>query len=542
MNLLRPEAAVNVDVADEAARRAAASLGLPLIRLDHIDRAGPSRFSTFPAALMDDGARQAYPTPSDDSLWQAAALGTVSETARHGFSSLDVPLWTPPGDDWAGRAQLTSQTLLHSGTVQFQEQTTINGPVVTPMIIYVARRNDVEDCRMFWNIRALRSLLIDPQRVVVVPDTGTEHWHEFDRSLASVLTASTDVEPDVIIASIKVSAEKLDAIAQRFGLQASSAPIRSARAWPPPPLRTAPHTYRLNLEVLHYFVFERIYGQMREVRVQAFRSGTRLALQSPVSFRSQGYALMRVRGPALDPYPRKDSIATMILDNAVWRRDELEIGVAAQATYGLDLRLPTLRQVLERLLTTRGIEHSLSEKGALAVGLLRDSTTAELLLQPHVRVLIETLTTPRRAHLIRRLTQLVAEASVPDVAALIEGLGGRTDRRSRSFSDLRSLVRGLTLRTVEDLADRLWLERGLHNHVPAVQNRQLRPSRGGRRSSRMPCVRTPGGLPNRSPRDCDQLPPRCNRGPSERPRTPAPPDADGTTRSRRSNSPPPARG
>ena len=197
------------------------------------------------------------------------------------------------------------------------------------------------------------------------------------------------------------------------------------------------------------------------MRVQAFRSGTRLALESPVSFRSQGYALMRVRGPALDPYPRKDSIATMILDNAVWRRDELEIGVAAQATYGLDLRLPTLRQVLERLLTTRGIEHSLSEKGALAVGLLRDSTTAELLLQPRVRVLVETLTTPRRAHLIRRLTQLVAEASVPDVAALIEGLGGRTDRRSRSFSDLRSLVRSLTLRTVEDLADRLWLERGL---------------------------------------------------------------------------------
>lgn len=75
------EAAVNVDVDDALAQRAADALGLPYVRIAKIDHVGAARFNCHPLHVNPPVQPSTLPVVAVDGapLWQVAAAGFLSE-------------------------------------------------------------------------------------------------------------------------------------------------------------------------------------------------------------------------------------------------------------------------------------------------------------------------------------------------------------------------------------------------------------------------------------------------------------------------------
>ena len=459
---------VNVNIDSDTAERVAETLGLPVVDLADIDTSGRTQFSMHPANLHQTrlrfADRAAVLARADGALWEKTAAGDLTAEQVADCEGASVPVWRPRTADLIGRAQLEETCWLDVGAAHFAEHEMVGGPFAAPTIVWVTEPDSVEDCVYFWNLRALRSRRLRPAPMLLVPADGIFHWTGFADALAYRLARPEVIEPDVVLSSTSVEAERLDEIAGLLGLVRSTGPPRGGMGFSPPPPKRAPFTYRWDIAPRSYFLSPRRYGETTHTLVQVYRDGTVVEVDSPVQFTGGGGVLVRVASSAFDGLPKRPTTASLVMDDASWSEDELELAAYAQNRYRLELRIPSLRDAAWALLKNRTAQAALSTKGQLAHR-LKELGAAEVLLQDSVTQVIESLRTRRSQDLERALRRALDHVSPTDeLRDRLEELASEWGQRSkRGFLPISS-IKGLGENAgsaVEGLCFRSWAERGL---------------------------------------------------------------------------------
>ena len=459
VGLLRVDAMVNVDAPTEAAEKVAASLEKPLIDVRHIDHAGPSMFSTFPGRFAL-GADTSLSLPSDDTVWQSVALGRLNEAGLESLRQCGLSSWRAPGDDRGGRAQLFGHTPVELSLAQFRQSSASGSWPAAPMLLAVVAPNDVNGCRVFWNFRALRTLLGEPQPMALIPSRGIEHWVDFDKNLAGALARPVDIAPDVVVWGNRMPVRRLDSIAQSLGLVRHSGQLRSSLRFPPPPPREAPFSYATQVDPRHWLAFERRYGSVAQSRALVFPAGATVSFSPPIDGGAGGLALLRVSSPVISRYPQRSSVAGALLDNARWADGALEIGVTLQPQLQFTIRQPSMAEVLAQVLRERGVTSRPSDKAAV-VRLVTQRLAIARLVNPIAYGVVAQLTTPRSTTLLRAIEEKTGAGATRD--ELLDFIGasfGRGGQVVRSYDDLSQRVPSLNQEAIIELARARWIERG----------------------------------------------------------------------------------
>lgn len=457
------EGLVDVDVGASVAADVAKSFKLPVTELKHIDRSGITRFSTHPARLPDYGdPTQARVIPAVGSpLWQVVLAGDF--TAEH-EQALDGSFGyrRAPTADQVVRAALHGQTCLDQTVSNFAENYTAGASSI-PALIWMTTRDTYRDCLWFWNFRALNDRGHNPPPMMIVSADDLPHWIGFDRNLAHQLDRPDEFDPDVVVNSFSVSEERLHSLAQEFlGLHVSEQKLTSRIRFPAD-ARVPPHTYLTNLELRDFLLFERRYGESREVETYATAGRARLRFTSPIEFSGSGKTLLRMSSPLFDPFPRKDILAKRITNGATWRSDRLEIATNAMNSYQLELHFPSLHEATTLLIGEHTSEWHLSEKGKIADALNADSDLS-ILLRHSVHEAISHLTSPRSTSYLRQMEKMRKSGTSEDeVQAFGARWGGRGVRRYDSAEGLTNRLGKSAVQPVEALESLCamnWAERG----------------------------------------------------------------------------------
>jgi hypothetical protein len=461
--LARADSAVNVDVDPIAAAVAAEKLGMEVVPLAEIDRAGLSAFTVHPSAV---GPEQlpgfiAYVMASQKrQLWEVVGAGDLSDA--HLESMPEGTFYTRrPYDDEVARAQLGGRTLAERTCSQFGEHWAGGGPNPGPAVIWVTEPGSFRDCIYFWNMRALRPLRLGNVPMLLLPTGQVQNWLHFADELARVLERPDQFAPDAALCSFGVPEADLHQTASLLGLQLHDGEPRSTRDWPVP-MRKPPFTYRVDLNPWNWLNFERAYGEVTDVDVQLFRDITTVRFTSPVSFSAGGAALVRLSGAALDGLPRCPAIAERIVKEGSWRHGGLQITAHAVNEYLFPIHVPELPEVTDALLSKVTARHGLSAKKGQSGMAWLDQTDVGPLVQPGVFAAIRELTTPRSKELLRELRKLRKEGAVDDeLAEIAAHWGGRSERRYRSAEQLTNVPEGQAASALERLCAAGWAERGL---------------------------------------------------------------------------------
>lgn len=455
---------VNVDAPAEVAARAGSSMSLPVISIKNIDRSGPSRWTTHPANVADLSQRSNGSTmacASDAALWQIAAGGDLSEES---FAEVKSTGFTrrPRTEDEVGRAQLGNSTLLDRGVEQFGEHQATNGPGPSPAFLWITRPNSVKDCVWFWNCRSLRPLTFDRLPMHLLPHRGLDAWVGFGDQLQATLERAADIEPDLIVCSLSVDDAELASIVEQLGLRPSIKKLRTAQRFPPPPVRSAPFTYKLGIDPREFVLFAREYGRTTDAVVHVGGPRTILRVESPVRFTGSGYALVRLSSAAFEHIPRVPATATTFMRNATWVGSALQIATNATSPYQLEFRVPTLQEATWTVLNANTSSASLSDKGRLAHRLKETIDDGTIELDESAFDFLAALMTPRSKELQKELERVKATgAEDTELLELATMWGGRSQRRHRSVNELKGVVGKRAYDLSEGLAAAGWVERGL---------------------------------------------------------------------------------
>lgn len=466
IELSRPEGLVNVDVPGNDAALFAANIGMSLTPIELIDREGPTKWTCHPISVAASRwAKEDAPTVATRarSLWEVVAAGDLTAEQEQDLASSRLAFDRPHTEDWIARAQFSGSTILDYTVTSFGEESASNGPWPSPAIVWVTRPNSLSDALWFWNLRALRSLRFDPVPMILVPDRGPEQWLGLRERTHDILARTIDVSPDVALCTLSAPDKRLEEIASVLDLTETNEKPRVRHQWPPPPPRRAPFTYRRNLDPRQWFTFGRRYGQSTEVVTQLFTEKTIIEFDSPVLFhRQQGYTLLRLGGSAFASLPRREVTAGLVIQNAKWRDEALEIATSAQRHYRFEMHIPTLDHVIDVILRQATTDYALSDKGRLAAGLTSRAEISHL-LAPGAYEAIRILTTPRAADLAKALER-ASDADESARLQLAAQWGGRGRRRYRSAQQLESSdvwPKGSRASDVlEDLVGVGWAERG----------------------------------------------------------------------------------
>ena len=455
------DGAVNVDLPQDDAAAAAAALALPLVSLAHIDRSGPVRWTCHPAWLGPPEDSGYAIASSEGPLWQAVAAGDLTDEHLAELDPASLSVWRPRSGEEVGSAQVRGGTLLDRTVAHFAEYAGSNGPWVCPAIVWVVDQDDLLDCIHFWNLRALRPLQLEHLPMLLVPAEDVEHWVGFDRRFAALLSRPDEFSPDVVLQSSSAEESALHRIAGVLSLQPTEEKVRVSRKFPPPPPRQAPFTYRMNLELRHWFVFGRQYGTPTDVDVNLFRAGTRVRFPSPVPFTGGGYSLIRLSGSPFDGLPQRPSVAALVEPSADWHGRSIQLRTNAIREYLFEIHVPSLEDAAQTVLRDVTAGSQLSDKGRLGMA-LQANTDISTLLTPGMYEAVVELTTPRSRHLLRELRSLRAQGvEDDDLVELAARWGGRTERRYRSAHNLDRADKARALNALEGLCALGWAERGL---------------------------------------------------------------------------------
>ncbi|MBL7488198.1 hypothetical protein I6A60_27945 [Frankia sp. AgB1.9] len=276
------DGAVNINLPDDLAERAAARLGLPLTPLASIDHRGPTKWTAHPACIPSSASTEAYiiSTP-DRNLWEIVGAGDLTDDGLASIGDLPFKVRRPVTADEVARAQLAKTTLLERTRASLDWHFAANGPFATPAIAWVVDDTIIGDHIHFWNLRALQSLDFKNPPMFIIPATGVDNWINFKAQLAGRLARPDEFSPDLILASSHVAEEILDNIALTLGLEKSADEIRSGHRFPADP-RPSPYTYlTLNdvharrVDIRQWFVFDRACGLQKKSRSTTFRTGLR---------------------------------------------------------------------------------------------------------------------------------------------------------------------------------------------------------------------------------------------------------------------------
>jgi hypothetical protein len=457
----RIDGLVLVDADPDAAAAVARSLGLSITPINLIDRSGRSQWSTFPGALYEGERRQSLLLPADDSLWQATAIGSLQAGPINTYERLGCAVGQARTDDEVARLQFMGTSLLDATAAEFGEYSASDGPWPSPAILWIASKDAVDSCRDFWNLRALRSLVFERQSMVLIPAVGPTNWVGFDDLFRGMLERQTATIPDVAIMGPGITPKRLTEVAEWLGLHAT-ADLKISQVFGQLETRKAPFTYRADLDVRAFFVNGRKYGARAETKARLFRSGTELDFVSPVKMKRQGSgrALFRLESLAFEVYPRRASVAEHLVRNAEWADDALQIAVSIRQKHKLQILLPSLEEILGRILAERSVTYKPSDKGVRAAA-FASMDSVELIFRSGVFELVRALTTPRAKELVAAVSAARRNGD-SDVAIteLISDFGGRRKRLHLSVAQIRSKTPNVAVSDIEDLACSDWLERG----------------------------------------------------------------------------------
>lgn len=475
------DGAVNVDVPDEFAATAAASLSLDLTPIRWIDAMGPTRFNIHPAGLglvanTIDGSN-GYVIPSEDSpLWQAAAAGDLATEHQASLPSGLLTVRRARQAYEIGQAQLWDHALVGRTAVSLRDRWASPGQMDSPMIIWLTRDDALADCIEFWNLRALRPPHATIPMVLLPADVAD--WTTWPIVLHQALRRPGVFSPDVLITSTTGDREGLDAFARRVGLdRAEDEEIRRRSTSSEVPVRSAPFTYLTGLP-LPYFAFDRKYGEVEYVDVPIVREKITLRFLSPVPVKpvASGFALARVIGGPLDGLPQLESVAKLVDDQATWRNEEIQLPVSLMRDIRLELRVPTLATACEVVLAERTQAHTISHKGAIGMSLLDDDAAAAL-GEPHVYEAIRQLTTPRGAAIAKTLQGLFGSEQPlsEEQTAFAERFAGRSEQVYRTPARLGHGTTEAAAVALERLVGIGWAERGLETHCAGCGLKRFTP-------------------------------------------------------------------
>lgn len=464
VSLARVDGAVNVDVDPEDARAAAGKLGLGLVPLADIDRAGLTAFTVHPIAVGPaqlPGSNSYVMASQKRGLWEVTGAGDGTDVHLDSLPGDSLYTWRP-NDDEVARAQLVGRTLVERTCSQFGEHWARGGPTPGPAVIWVTKPDSFGDCVYFWNLRALRPLRLGSLPMLLLPVGQIQHWMGFDADLAYVLERPDQFAPDVALCSFSVSESDLHDTAALLGLEQHAGDARIGHDWPVP-ARKPPFTYRLGLNPRQWLVFERSYGEVADVDVQLFRGTTAVRFTSPVSFRAlRGTALVRLSGAAVDGLPRRPAVAERIAKEGTWRYGALQVTARAVNDYLFEIHVPELPEATAALLGEVTVRHELSRKKGKPGMAWLEKTDISPLAQPGVFAAIRELTTPRSKELLRELRKLRQDGAVDDeLAEIAAHWGGRSERRYRSAEQLQHVPKAEAAGALERLCAAGWAERGL---------------------------------------------------------------------------------
>ena len=465
VDLSNVDGLVNVDLPPALADSAATQLGLSVVDIAHIDGEGRTQFSIHPNFLASGdppGDADSWVMASENaSLWQRVAAG---DYYPHRVGELsEIPIARPPKTsavDEVCRAQVRGNTWLDAGVREFAEHRTIGIAPTAPMVLWMTKPRILSECVHFWNLRALRSLgFARAPMALLATDSGID-WGQLGQHLVPHLRRPDEFEPDVVLWSLSVDETALDDIAMSLGLVRSTVKPYSRWSSPPPPLRQAPYTYRLNIDPYRYVSFARDYGRTATATVQVYRQDTRIEFDSPVRVSRSGRVMLRLESDLFAGMPKRPAVASMIRDGAIWWGEQLQIATNAMDRYRLDVRVPSIREASWRLLRDRCAQVDLSDKGRMAQRLL-ELGGYEVLLDRSVRLAIDALKTRRSRELSALLKRLGAEDRLEDIGDLAMRLGETQQRRFRSVEQLRSAAGPRGAESAESLCHQGWAERGL---------------------------------------------------------------------------------
>ncbi len=460
---------VNVNLEGEVAGRVAGSLGLPWVELAEIDEAGITRFSTHPGCLRQVGrlaGQTALLSSPGGALWEKIAVGDLTPEAEADSVGGSVVGRRSGGGYELALAQLSETCWLDAGASQFHEYRAegMFGP--TPTIVWVTQPDSLEDCLYYWNLRAIRSFRFSRAPMMLVPSGEHIDWVTVKRVLAGLLARPEALSPDVLIFSLSVEDDDLETVGELLGLEKSESPPARSMVIPPPPPRSAPFTFRHDINPRQYLAVPRRYGETVPTLVQVYRESTVVAVDSPARFTGPGQLLVRLSSSAFDGIPRRPATARLFHGKASWStqeldEDALQLGEFAGTRHSISLRVPDLSKVTWSLLEEQTATRGLSDKGRLA-NRLDTIGVSDILLDSNVIEVINYLKTPRPNSLWREL-QRARKKGKPDTDLLELAVewGRRARRRFRSLRQIRGQIDRDAGTAVESLSSHSWAERGL---------------------------------------------------------------------------------
>ncbi|MCX5216117.1 hypothetical protein OG689_44085 [Kitasatospora sp. NBC_00240] len=469
VELSGPDGAVNVDAPQDASTMAASTLGLDLISIDQIDSDGWTSFSCPPAWLGQpptvDGSNGHVIASADGSLWEVAAAGDLSAERESELRWDTLAIRRPSSTGEIGQAQLWQHTLLDRTVAHFSEHTATGGVSDGPTILWLTSEGgELADCLGFWNVRALRPLRFGTVPMYLLPATGLKDWVGFPEQLADQLRRPEEISLDVLVASRTLGPEVLDEVAEYFGLEESAeTDFQAVVRFPPGDrMRTAPFSYRKSMGTTRFSAFTRTYGETTQVDVPVVREKITLRFPSPVPFTAWVDVLVGVTCEPFAAFPKRDSVAKLVDKKARWRNEAIEVATSMRREVRIELNVPTLATVANTLLVEQAERHETSEKGAVGVGLM-DETSMAALGEAGVLETIQKLTTPRTSHMVRALERLRGkEDPLSDAEREFAARwGGRSERVFKSAAKLGHGTVEAASAALERLADVGWAERGL---------------------------------------------------------------------------------
>lgn len=474
VRIAKVEALVNIDADLLAAEEIAEGLGLPVVPFADMWKYGV----VFTCSLAEvreftDPAYAPIAASPTGPLWQLAAAGCVKpgllEHAR-----------VSEREDEFGRCQLRKDTRIQDTVAQFGEYLSLS-PGHTSLVLWVVEGEGFAYSLAFWNTRALRPVdTIDMPMPMLPGADAVEHWLDFPEQVAHLLGSRPGrFAPDVALVSRSASPEQLLGLALVLGVEPTEDEPRAGARIPALPARTAPFTFRTDLEPTAWVTLERHYGVPTSFDVQVFADGpSTLRFAQPVRFNGRGRAgaLVRFWGEPLLGLPTRPSIAELVHPDAQWRDGKLQLAFQPMPhQLAVQMTFPLLPQATERLLDDAATEHQSSSAGRLGTA-LAERADSSALLDPGVYEAAIALTTPRSKELLKRLQELRADGDPDaDLAELAATWGGRSERRYLPADKLPNVRAEDRAAALEQLCALGWAERGLECICPSCTSRSFVP-------------------------------------------------------------------
>jgi hypothetical protein len=454
------DAAVNVDATASAAHAAAEALHLGVTDIADIDRAGEGKWTCHPAFVAGSAGPPFMIPGRGADLRQATIAGDLTDEDEASLPADLAWIRRVKEPDMLSRADLLGSTALAAGLVPSRPAWTRGEYGRTPAIVWLAGTRSFMDCLWFWNLRALRP---DPENtpMYLVQADQFEGWLNYTDQLRDRLRRPDNVHPDVVIAGLKLPENTLREFGRKLGLRYSTDDI--GVGWHSPErLRDVAATFTTSnhIDPLDWLLAERRYGATVGSEVHVFVGTGTLRVATPIKWTRDlaGYAMLSIRSPEIEHYPKRPSVAAAILSNGTWRDGGVEIRTNVLSTYDLPVTLPTMGDAIWMTLREVSDVAKLSDKGQLASALL---PSADALLEPGMYEAAMALATPRKHALLNELDSRSAKgATRAELEQLAERWGGNAQRAFLNALDVNQQCGPQTQAALEQLCAIEWAERG----------------------------------------------------------------------------------